>query len=48
MEAKDSLMADPGDRFELVLTNPPFGKKKQHHRFQRRWQSRQRKSRLSP
>lgn len=27
VEAKDSLMADPGDRFELVLTNPPFGKK---------------------
>jgi len=23
----DSLKADPGDRFELVLTNPPFGKK---------------------
>jgi type I restriction enzyme M protein len=23
----DSLAADPGDRFELVLTNPPFGKK---------------------
>ncbi|MEO1432558.1 MAG: class I SAM-dependent DNA methyltransferase, partial [Cyanobacteria bacterium J06633_8] len=27
VEAKDSLMADPGERFELVLTNPPFGKK---------------------
>jgi type I restriction enzyme M protein len=24
---KDSLAADPGDRFSLVLTNPPFGKK---------------------
>jgi type I restriction enzyme M protein len=23
----DSLAADPGDRFRLVLTNPPFGKK---------------------
>jgi type I restriction enzyme M protein len=23
----DSLAADPGDRFEMVLTNPPFGKK---------------------
>ena len=23
----DSLMADPGERFTLVLTNPPFGKK---------------------
>jgi type I restriction enzyme M protein len=24
---RDSLMADPGDRFDMVLTNPPFGKK---------------------
>jgi type I restriction enzyme M protein len=23
----DSLISDPGDRFEMVLTNPPFGKK---------------------
>ena len=23
----DALVADPGDRFDLVLTNPPFGKK---------------------
>ena len=23
----DSLIADPGDRFDIVLTNPPFGKK---------------------
>jgi type I restriction enzyme M protein len=23
----DSLKADPGDRYEMVLTNPPFGKK---------------------
>ncbi|MGI9194591.1 MAG: N-6 DNA methylase [Actinomycetota bacterium] len=23
----DSLAADPGDKFEMVLTNPPFGKK---------------------
>jgi type I restriction enzyme M protein len=23
----DSLKADPGERFEMVLTNPPFGKK---------------------
>jgi len=23
----DSLQSDPGDRFEMVLTNPPFGKK---------------------
>lgn len=23
----DSLAADPGERFELVMTNPPFGKK---------------------
>lgn len=24
---RDSLAADPGDRFDLVLANPPFGKK---------------------
>jgi type I restriction enzyme M protein len=23
----DSLLADPGDRFDYILTNPPFGKK---------------------
>ena len=23
----DSLAGDPGDRYEVVLTNPPFGKK---------------------
>ena len=23
----DSLAADPGERFDLVLANPPFGKK---------------------
>ncbi len=23
----DSLLSDPGDRYDLVLTNPPFGKK---------------------
>lgn len=23
----DSLAEDPGDRFDMVLTNPPFGKK---------------------
>ncbi|MBW4563971.1 MAG: N-6 DNA methylase [Mojavia pulchra JT2-VF2] len=28
VEAKDSLMADPGDHFEFVLTNPPFGIKR--------------------
>ncbi|MEX2163169.1 MAG: class I SAM-dependent DNA methyltransferase [Sulfuricaulis sp.] len=27
IEPKDSLAADPGDRFDIVLTNPPFGKK---------------------
>lgn len=27
VEVGDSLVADPGDRFEMVLTNPPFGKK---------------------
>jgi type I restriction-modification system DNA methylase subunit len=23
----DALISDPGERFEFVLTNPPFGKK---------------------
>ena len=23
----DALLADPGERFDYVLTNPPFGKK---------------------
>ncbi|CAN5697580.1 class I SAM-dependent DNA methyltransferase [soil metagenome] len=27
VKTDDSLRADPGDRFDLVLTNPPFGKK---------------------
>lgn len=27
IEAGDSLIADPGERFEVVMTNPPFGKK---------------------
>jgi len=27
LRVADSLAADPGDRFDLVLTNPPFGKK---------------------
>lgn len=27
ISAGDSLIADPGERFDLVLTNPPFGKK---------------------
>jgi len=27
IEAEDSLISDPGDRFDMVLTNPPFGKK---------------------
>ena len=27
IEVKDSLVSDPGDRFNIVLTNPPFGKK---------------------
>ncbi len=25
--AGDSLISDPGDRFDIVMTNPPFGKK---------------------
>jgi len=27
VEPGDSLIADPGERFDMVLTNPPFGKK---------------------
>lgn len=27
IECGDSLISDPGERFEMVLTNPPFGKK---------------------
>jgi type I restriction enzyme M protein len=27
IQVDDSLKADPGDRYEMVLTNPPFGKK---------------------
>ncbi len=27
IDAGDSLVSDPGDRFDMVLTNPPFGKK---------------------
>ncbi|MBA7478965.1 putative type I restriction enzymeP M protein [subsurface metagenome] len=27
VESGDSLISDPGDRFDLVMTNPPFGKK---------------------
>ncbi len=27
IETNDSLRSDPGDRYEIVLTNPPFGKK---------------------
>lgn len=27
IECGDSLIADPGERFDMVLTNPPFGKK---------------------
>ena len=27
IKVSDSLAADPGDRFNIVLTNPPFGKK---------------------
>ncbi len=26
-QCADSLAADPGDRFDIVMTNPPFGKK---------------------
>jgi len=27
LTVSDSLAADPGDRFDIILTNPPFGKK---------------------
>lgn len=27
VQVQDSLAADPGDRFDIVLANPPFGKK---------------------
>jgi len=27
IEVGDSLVSDPGDRFDIILTNPPFGKK---------------------
>jgi type I restriction enzyme M protein len=27
LQVSDSLAGDPGDRFDIVLTNPPFGKK---------------------
>jgi type I restriction enzyme M protein len=27
IEVKDRLASDPGDRYDMVLTNPPFGKK---------------------
>ncbi len=27
VEVNDSLISDPGQRFDMVLTNPPFGKK---------------------
>lgn len=27
VQTGDSLIADPGNRFEIILTNPPFGKK---------------------
>ncbi len=27
IDTGDSLVSDPGDRFKMVLTNPPFGKK---------------------
>jgi len=33
IECGDSLIADPGDRFDMVLTNPPFGKKSSYTIF---------------
>jgi type I restriction enzyme M protein len=33
VESGDSLIADPGERFNMVLTNPPFGKKSSYTIF---------------
>jgi len=33
VESGDSLIADPGERFDMVLTNPPFGKKSSYTIF---------------
>jgi type I restriction enzyme M protein len=33
VEPGDSLIADPGERFDMVLTNPPFGKKSSYTIF---------------
>ena len=33
VECGDSLIADPGERFHMVLTNPPFGKKSSYTIF---------------
>ena len=32
----NALIADPGYRYDYILTNPPFGKKEQHDFHQRR------------
>jgi type I restriction enzyme M protein len=33
VESGDSLIADPGEHFDMVLTNPPFGKKSSYTIF---------------
>jgi type I restriction enzyme M protein len=33
VESGDSLIADPGERYDMVLTNPPFGKKSSYTVF---------------
>jgi len=33
VECGDSLIADPGERYQMVLTNPPFGKKSSYTIF---------------
>lgn len=33
VESGDSLIADPGERYDMVLTNPPFGKKSSYTIF---------------
>ena len=45
VEVADALTNDPGERFSLILANPPFGKKEQlsSHRW-RRWRVGKRRS----
>jgi type I restriction enzyme M protein len=31
IKSGDSLISDPGDRYDLVITNPPNGREEQTH-----------------